>query len=318
MKEYATRFRRIVTAFSGSLFLVLLSFPAFAGEASARIDDILAQSWEQAVINPNEPASDEVFLRRVYLDVIGRIPTYEEANAFLQSSNPDKRARLIDRLLDSEGYVNHYFNLWADILRINTSTPASQNIMPFYIEWVRDALRDNLPYDQFVRELVTATGQAWDNGAIGYYTRDRGMPLDHMANTVRIFLGTRLECAQCHDHPFDVWTQMDFFKMAAFSYGVNPSGSDYGSLSRARSELRKNKEMPTQRRKDLEAAMTEVTRVVRNNYLFSHRNTLPKLPHDYQYDDAKPKSVVQPATMFGGDPKVERDGIAGSKPMPTG
>jgi hypothetical protein len=89
-----------------------------------------------------------------------------------------------------------------------------------YAKFVKESLRQNKPYDQFVREMVAAQGKAWDNGAIGYYMRDRGMPLDNMANTVRIFLGTRIECAQCHNHPFDKWSQMQFYKMAAFTYGV--------------------------------------------------------------------------------------------------
>ncbi len=253
-------------------------------------------------MKPNAPISDDVFLRRVYLDVVGRIPTYKEAIRFMDSKGSGKRAALIDELLASEGYVNHFHNLWADILRFNARAAANQNITPFYAEWVREALRKNMPYDQFVRELITAQGQAWDNGAVGYYTRDRGMPLDHMANTVRIFLGTRLECAQCHDHPFDDWSQMDFFHMAAFTYGVNPSGSNYGMLSTAQRSVREAKDMPEQKRKDLGAAMTEITRAVRNNYSVSHRSSLPKLPHDYRYDDAKPSSLVQPGTMFGADP----------------
>lgn len=275
-----------------------------AKRSSNQIDALLARSWKEAGVKPNPPASDEVFVRRVYLDVIGRIPTYEESKRFLDSGNPAKRAELIDELLASEGYVNHYYNFWADILRINTATAANQNVVPFYIDWVREALRTNMPYDKLVRELVTAEGQAWENGAAGYYTRDRGMPLDNMANTVRIFLGTRLECAQCHDHPFDDWTQMDFFNMAAFSFGVNPNGQKYGVINTARSALKKEEAMPEGRKKDINAAITEVTRVFRNNFEVTHTKSLPKLPHDYRYDDGKPNAVVQPRTMFGADPEV--------------
>ncbi|MCB1063514.1 MAG: DUF1549 domain-containing protein [Verrucomicrobiae bacterium] len=269
-----------------------------------QIDAILAKAWKEAGLKPNAPASDEVFLRRVYLDVIGRVPTLEEATHFLNSDDPKRRARLIDELLASEGYVNHFYHLWADILRINTNAPAQQNITPFYIDWVREALRSNLPYDKFAHELITARGQAWENGAVGYYIRDRGMPLDHMANTVRIFLGTRLECAQCHDHPFDTWTQMDFFHMAAFTYGVNPNGSNYGAVSGAQQMVKKAADMADTEKKDLSAAMTEITRVVRNNYLVSDGKALPKLPHDYKYDNAKPNEIVQPRTMFGEDPAI--------------
>lgn len=269
-----------------------------------QIDAILAKAWKEAGVKPNAPASDEVFLRRVYLDVIGRVPTLDEATHFLNSDDPKRRARLIDELLASEGYVNHFYHLWADILRINTNAPAGQNITPFYIDWVREALRSNLAYDKFAHELITARGQAWENGAVGYYIRDRGMPLDHMANTVRIFLGTRLECAQCHDHPFDTWTQMDFFHMAAFTYGVNPNGSNYGAVSGAQQMVKKAAEMADDEKKDLSAAMTEITRVVRNNYVVSDSKSLPKLPHDYKYENAKPNEIVQPRTMFGEDPAI--------------
>lgn len=268
-------------------------------QASQKIDALLAKEWKNAGIEPNKPVSDEVFLRRIYLDLIGRIPTHKEALAFLASKESDKRAKLIDTLLASEGYVNHFYNYWADILRINTGMPAGQNIVPFYIDWVRDSLGENKPYDVFVRELLTADGQAWDNGAVGYYVRDRGMPLDNMSNTVRIFLGTRLECAQCHDHPFDSWTQMDFYHMAAFTYGVNPSGSRYGSINEATQMIRQAADMSDDRKSELRQALTEVTRPIRNNYLVSFRNALPKLPHDYKYDNGKPNETIAPGTMFG-------------------
>ena len=88
------------------------------------------------------------------------------------------------------------------------------------MEYLKESVRTNKPYDQLVRELVSAQGKVWENGAVGYYQRDRGMPLDNMATTIRIFMGTRIECAQCHNHPFDKWTQMQFHQMAAYTYGV--------------------------------------------------------------------------------------------------
>ena len=95
-----------------------------------------------------------------------------------------------------------------------------------------------MPYDEFVHSLITAEGKFWENGAVGYYFRDRGMPLDNMSNTVRVFLGTRLECAQCHDHPFDKWTQMDYFKMASFSYGMNTRAYDSMNRDLANREIK--------------------------------------------------------------------------------
>ncbi|MEM7013125.1 MAG: DUF1549 domain-containing protein [Verrucomicrobiota bacterium] len=272
---------------------------------SAQIDQILAKAWKDAKVEGNPMASDEVFLRRIYLDAAGRIPTLDEAREFLDSKDRNKRARLIEQLLDSESYVNHYFNYWADILRINTQQGGGRNITPYYAKWVREGLENNKPYDQFVRELVTAKGQPADNGAIGYTYRDRGMPLDHMANTVRVFLGTRLECAQCHNHPFDKWTQMDFYNMAAFSYGMtagNYRGEGYTQLSRKIREMAGD-DRDVQR--NYQRAFQEISRPIRNTVNVSYRDDrLPQLPHDYQYSDAEPKQKIEAATMFGDEIQI--------------
>jgi Protein of unknown function (DUF1549) len=205
----------------------LLSLGVFAGEskpdplsASRQIDAILSADWQKNKLKPNEPAPDEVFVRRIYLDIAGRIPTLREAETFLADKGTDKRAKLIDQLLAGEGYVQHMYNYWADILRLQTNGNAGAITGTAYAKFVKESLRANKPYDQFVRELVGSQGEAWENGAIGYYMRDRGMPLDNMAATVRIFLGTRIECAQCHNHPFDKWSQKQFYEMAAFTYGI--------------------------------------------------------------------------------------------------
>ena len=89
-----------------------------------------------------------------------------------------------------------------------------------YVHWVKDAGAQNLPFDEVARRLITAEGYPWEDGAVGYYLRDVGMPLDNMSNTTQVFLGTQMVCAQCHNHPFDKWTQMEYYKMAAYTYGV--------------------------------------------------------------------------------------------------
>ncbi len=121
----------------------------------------------------NAPISDEVFLRRVYLDVVGRIPSLEESSRFLDSKTPNKRSKLIDELLDSEGYVSHMFNWKADLLRVNTRVAPGQP-GKLYDDWVKEAVRSHMPYDEFVRQLVTASGYLWENGATGFYLRDLG------------------------------------------------------------------------------------------------------------------------------------------------
>ncbi len=207
--------------------------------AAKQIDAILAADWQKNNVKGNPATDDTTFVRRVYLDVIGRIPTTREADEFLNSKAADKRVKLIDKLLASEAYVQHSFNYWADVLRLTSNGNQTGGVTgAAYANFVKDSLRANKPYDQFVRDLVAAQGKAWENGAIGYYMRDRGMPLDNMANTVRIFLGTRIECAQCHNHPFDKWTQMQFYQMAAFTYGVQTQDYNGGTMTGVRDLLR--------------------------------------------------------------------------------
>jgi hypothetical protein len=159
--------------------------------ASRQIDTLLAKEWKAAGVQPNPPASDEIFLRRVYLDVAGRIPNLDEAKVFLDSNDREKRSKLIDELLASEGYVHHFFNYWADVLRAQSQGVGNNLGAEVYLNYIRKSLRDNTPYDQFVRELVTTEGDVFDSGSIGYYLRDRGMPLDNLSNTTRILARPR-------------------------------------------------------------------------------------------------------------------------------
>lgn len=229
----------LATGFLLAVSLSPAAQPDTKAEA-AKIDALLQADWAKHQLQANPPADDSTFVRRLYLDLVGRIPTARESSEFLASQDPDKRAHLIDRLLESEGYAQHFFNYWADVLRAQSNGPQAGTITgAAYTQFLKQSLRDNKPYDHLVRELVTAQGKAWDNGAIGYYMRDRGMPLDNMANTVRVFLGTRIECAQCHNHPFDKWTQMQFFQMASFTYSQETQDYYGERMSEVRDELRK-------------------------------------------------------------------------------
>jgi hypothetical protein len=187
---------------------------------SREVDALLADAHRRIGTEPNPPVDDETFVRRVYLDVAGRIPSLTESEAFLSSTNPDKRALLIDTLLDGEGYVSHTYNWRSDLLRLKAHAVQG---MPgwMYNEWVKEAIRSRMPYDEFVRRLVNSTGYIWDDPATGFYLNDLGMPLDHTSNMARVFLGTRIECAQCHDHPFAPITQRDFYQLSSFTYGVS-------------------------------------------------------------------------------------------------
>lgn len=219
--------------------------------AIQKIDELVQTGLKKHEMKRGAEIEDTTFVRRAYLDIAGRIPTIEESETFLGSTYERKREQLIATLLESDGHVSHSYNFWADVLRIN-NTLGNNSIQAeaAYQLWIKDSVETNRPYDEMVSELVSATGMIWDNGAVGYYMRDRGMPLDNMSNTVRIFLGTRLECAQCHNHPFDKWTQMDYFKMAAFSYGMDARG--YSSENRSAFNL-----VRRERRTDLHKVMLE-------------------------------------------------------------
>ena len=325
--------------------------------AAAAIDSILVADWQKHKLTGNPATDDNTFVRRIYLDTIGRIPTTREADSFLSDKAIDKRAKLIDKLLGSEAYVQHFFNYWADVLRLTSNGNQTGAITgAAYASFVKQSLRDNKPYDKFVAEMIAAQGKAWEDGAIGYYMRDRGMPLDNMANTTRIFLGTRIECAQCHNHPFDKWSQMQFFKMAAFTYGVQTQDYNGGIMGDVRDLLReqedaaraavkepqrpqrpklsgkitkeeraaaekayaaaykqydaemkvvlqKRREVQDKLRKEqrgYQEAMNDVRDTMRYTSV-STRDAKLTLPHDYQYTDAKPKSVVSAGTMMGHD-----------------
>ncbi|HYF34166.1 MAG TPA: DUF1549 domain-containing protein, partial [Prosthecobacter sp.] len=285
-------------------FLLLLSAAASAApfpEAS-KIDAILAKSWEKQGLKPNPAAPDEVFVRRIYLDVVGRIPTVEEARAFLTSQDPQKRMKLIDQLLASDGYTSNFFNYYADILRLQTDARGAKLTGQAYANWLKEALNKNQTYDSMVRELLTTDGNAWDSGAIGFYMRDRGMPLDHLAATVQIFLGTRIECAQCHNHPFDKWTQKEYYEMAGFTYGMD-TRKGYGlEMKSSDGKKLRGKEAVELRQamKEVQESIKQVSKELRYTQI-EETSKLPKLPHDYKYTDAKPGDTIQPKTMFGHD-----------------
>lgn len=197
--------------------------PAWVKKSALEIDKRVVQGIAKAKVTAITPADDAKWLRRVYLDAIGRIPSHDEAKAFLDDTATDKREKLVDKLLNSEGWVSTTFNWYADILRATSrlGTDGTRSGVP-YLRWLRESVATNKPYDKMVYELITTNGGGWEQGkgAVGYFERDRGMPLDNMANTTRIFLGTHIECAQCHDHPYDTWKQKDFYEMSAFTHGL--------------------------------------------------------------------------------------------------
>ena len=191
------------------------------------IDPLVWDKLQTMGIVPSQPAADHTFLRRAYLDVIGRLPTPDEARAFLTSDAPAKREELIDALLARPEYADYWANKWADLLRPNPYRVGIKPTMAFDA-WIRESFRQNKPYDQFVRELVTATGSTWRNGAATLF-RDRRTPDEITPVISQLFLGIRLECAKCHHHPFEVWGQDDFYGLAAYFSRVGRKGQGISS-----------------------------------------------------------------------------------------
>ncbi len=293
MRNLSKTSKRRGTLAVATLSVVAVVLPAVASAAneSAQIDRFIEQDLIRQKTRPLPASTDEEFLRRIYLDIIGRIPTAEEAKTFLDFEAPNKRSVLINELLDSEGYVSHSFNWWADLLRIKSDIQNGDG--DSYARWIKNAIRENRPYNEVVRDLITAKGFTWDNGAVGYYLRDSGMPLDNMSNTTQVFLGTRLVCAQCHNHPFDDWKQTDYYEMAAYTYNsvdtrVRPEqiGFDIGDMRKQDREDRYVRDAFNDLFQPLSYGVYPVERTL-------------KLPHDYQYSDADPYDEVRPSTMFG-------------------
>jgi hypothetical protein len=186
------------------------------------IDDAVYARLEQLRIVPSAPASDAQFLRRTTLDVLGRLPTVDEARTFLQSTDPNKREAWVDRLLEMPEYADCWANKWADLLRPNPYRVGIKAVISLD-GWIRDAYRKNLPYDQFVRGLLTARGSTWKNGAVTLF-RDRREPDEIVTMASQLFMGVRLECAKCHQHPFEIYGQKDFYSLAAFFARVGTKG----------------------------------------------------------------------------------------------
>jgi hypothetical protein len=219
--------------FLATVAVVALVTPAAAQPLSARIDARVTAGLAGA--EPAPPASDEEFLRRIHLDLIGRIPTVTEARTFLDSPAQDKRAKLVDALLASPEYAANAARLWRTVLVPQATTNLQTQYLGVSVEaWVREKLRGGASDAQVVRDLLTArldyldwTPQMRANPApglspVGFYQANDLKPETVSAAVSRTFLGLKLECAQCHDHPFDKWTQKQAWETAAFFAGVSP------------------------------------------------------------------------------------------------
>jgi hypothetical protein len=250
-------------------------------QAAAAIDKIVIARLQKAGQQPNALASDEQFVRRVYLDLAGRIPTREETIAFLSDTSANKRAKVIDTLVNGQGFNSRMFDYFADMLRL---TDDANKIKYFtYQEWLKAQIAENRPWNLVVRDMLSADGNMLDNGASGYLLRDKGMRLDNLSLTLTTFLGANVACAQCHDHPFADWTQKQFYEMAAF---MGSTQTESGNRGGARKFLADLDRKTAQQAKNILRVNTAAVKDTDSNDL--------KLPADYKYKDAKPGDAVEP------------------------
>lgn len=179
------------------------------------IDRLINAKLRRLRIEPSRICSDETFLRRAYLDIIGQLPTPEAYESFLADDAPDKRARLVDALLSRKEFAELWVMKWAERLQLRSTQEVSYKATLLYYEWLQQRIADGVPIDEIVRELLTASGGTFTNPATNYFQLERDT-LKLAENTAQVFMGLRLQCAQCHNHPFDRWTMDDYYGFAAF------------------------------------------------------------------------------------------------------
>lgn len=184
-------------------------------ESNNFIDDHVFKNLKDLGIPPSPVCDDATFLRRVTLDITGRLPTLEASKTFLENKDKNKRNTLIDRLLQTPGYADYFASKWTPILKNRRASPADITSNFAFHAWIRDGLLANVPYDQLVRELLGATGTIVSNPPVAWYKRVKD-PKEQLEDIAQLFLGVRMQCAQCHHHPFEKWSQDDYYSLSAF------------------------------------------------------------------------------------------------------
>ena len=297
-------------AFSSWSFLFAVEItPERMGKEAAKLDILISSVLEKSGKTKPAPIDDFNFLRRASLVAIGRIPTLAEIKEFTNDPAADKRNRLVNRLYRSKGYQSHMNNWFCDHLRLNevklqggyfsSNTPL--------INWTRQSVRENKSWKAMTVELLSSRGNGWlGSGASHYYTRDIGMPLDNSANTMRAFLGMRMECAQCHDDPGSAWERIDFFNLAAFTHGK----SNYGRLDFLKGRRRlvtmsSKKKFNAKGLHHLHFFSDAIGQYASSGIESGKGTGRIKLPDDYQYEDGDPGEMVEGRTPFGGKVRLD-------------
>lgn len=272
-----------------------------------RIDQLIENRLRGLKVRPTPEVDDHTWVRRVYLVSVGRIPNKQELDEFIEDRDSNKKDKLIQRLLNSTGHVSHQLNWLSDVLRVKDRLDGVNiNVGGVYREYLRQQLQDNVPWDQLVRGLIDSEGDLFgDNPAAGYYLRDRGMQQDNIAHTVQIFLGTRLECAMCHNHPFDRWTQKEFYEMTAFTSGIGGVTNND-----RRVPLRDLNRMIQRDGTPIAGKLQNWRNVVRDSIQFgvdTNGTGKIKLTDTFMENDAKPGDTLHAKAMFTPHTYVDPD-----------
>ena len=183
--------------------------------AESFIDRWVLSKLRTLELPPSEPCDDATFLRRTSIDITGRLPTPGQARTFLADPDPDKRRKWVDQLLASPDYADYFANKWNAILRNKRQDERSTRGNFLFHAWIRRSLLENKPYDQWMREIVTASGEIGRNPAVTWFREVKSIE-DQVQDAAQIFLGVRLQCARCHHHPYEQWSQQDYYGFAAF------------------------------------------------------------------------------------------------------
>ncbi|HEY1336074.1 MAG TPA: DUF1549 domain-containing protein [Bryobacteraceae bacterium] len=176
------------------------------------IDDFAVAKWKALHLSPSKPADDSTFVRRAYLDAAGLLPTSEEVENFLADQSADKRSKLVETLLQREEFADYWAYKWSDLLLVSSRKLNSTAMWAFY-DWIRDSVKKNKPWNQFAREIFLSSGSTRQNGALNYFVLHKD-PIDVSENATQAFLGQRITCARCHNHPLEKWTQTQYYQMA--------------------------------------------------------------------------------------------------------
>ena len=272
---------------------VLNPKPGFAWKALPQhnyIDQLIDAKLQRLKIQPSPLIGDAEFLRRVSLDLTGLVPAPDQVRAFLADATPSrvKRARMVDKLIASPAFVDHWTLKLADLLQNNRKYLGEKGAYTFQ-EWIRQRMASNMPYDKLVREMLTSRGSSYENPAANFFRPTPGAKAT-MEKTTQVFMGVRMVCAQCHDHPFERWTQNQYYEMAAFfsAVGVRP-GYEVGE------------EIVFDQRQDYEMKHPKDGRVVKPNFLVAATtaSTQPvTIPSDAKRREALAEWLTSPSNPF--------------------